>query len=703
MVNKYQSINDLTQLRKPRKKIIPQGQDLSQFETSNPNLKLMANFGMEMLKFLPKFEQLAYAGKMKAVEGDTENGVEMKVNVKQTDNSYKEESMWVTKEWYEAFNQYDLSKMGFTAEETKKMFEGHDYNGDGYVNPTDDQFRPITNADSIADYQQMTGKSGLDWRFGWIFGQHHRVGDFGNFGTDDGMGFAGAGTGKNFKNIDFDITASEYDHINYARSDTLNVTTASSNAYFAKDVLGKIGKSMGDVGALLQSKFPGQSFYDVVLSGAYKSLSKEDAFLLIAGMFESRERGWDMMSKAFGAVDKTRNDQAMMNWIDNNKDSILNSTNSYLDHHELSLFPFFLYIQHSVQNQMAMFYEKYQDTSRGDGYNMSVLDKKQFLDFVKWAGRETFDGNTGTAKDIDSDGSTTKGILYEYRDSLSGDKKQAVQELIDAWFGATELKNKRPTWEGYADVADGGSWKALSGFGQATIVTASTAWVPATITQVYVPNITDKSYGWDRKWSGEGLKVKGKDANNNDIEGTVYNDAVSGTANRFVDLLNIAYGNQANFNSKMGNIVHYNYLASQFAGLNFNSIIRGNNYDNNWAVHAIGNYMKQGEAKDILGVMEKIEKRRIAAAEFKQDTRDYIEKKQELEDQKAREEAEAAKARAQAQARGKKKAPTMAQGGAAKSAEEKAAFERSLQKMRQKFVGQSAKRKSLLKKTQQSD
>ena len=56
--NKYQHINSLTLIKsmRPRKAIVPQGPDLGNFIAYSDDLNLLCNFGMEMMKFLPRFE-----------------------------------------------------------------------------------------------------------------------------------------------------------------------------------------------------------------------------------------------------------------------------------------------------------------------------------------------------------------------------------------------------------------------------------------------------------------------------------------------------------------------------------------------------------------------------------------------------------------------------------------------------------------------
>jgi len=689
MFNKYSHINDLTLLRKPQKRIIPQGPDLSNFITGNVNLKKLANFGLEMMKFLPKFEQLIYAGKM---HGD---------DVTFTHHSSGgEETLNFSKEWWDAFNEFEItdenSNGSIVDELTKYGLVNKD--GDGSI---DDMLSDlngdgkITNADTILwhenDHRDEDGFR--QWRQTWIAGQHHRTDRFGPFGSEDGSGFAGGGMGARFKNIDFVAEANEWNHIGKKNNpeDKIHDSLVEDQAFFVNDILSRAEKNWNDVKRLLDTKFSGQSFYEIVMSRSYKTanngqeLTPEQAFLLVAAMYESRERAWAAMTEAFGPVTLTRNDKAMIDWLD--KNSLAVKTNSYVNSHELALFPLFFYIQHSFQNQVTMFYEK----NKGDGYNLSALDGERFWEFTNWA----------------------KGQLQMFKDSIdklsiSDDEKTqrkgAIQDLIDGWFGATDDQNK-PRWEGYKDVTSGESWVGVN---------VNTVW--GNVVEVKEPEVTSASYGWDRKWHGEPLVVRISGQENSISLSPHHQDYMQ----NWIRIFNAAFGNQSYLNLRWSGDVHPNYGPPQLFGMNFNEVVSGYDYMHNWMVHAVGAYFKKGEGMDIVHVMEKCAKRRVAAAEFKKDMRDYLERKEELEQQKAEEEKVAAKAEAKAReerkrqaqkAEAKRSSQTSSQatskssswGGPARTDEEKKAFQKALQKLNQRILGASSKRKAWLQKTRQEN
>lgn len=756
MANKYAGINDLAFLKKPKKKIISMGPDLANFVTTSKDLKRLANFGLEMMKFLPKFEQLTYAGKKGADEKEP-NAKYIEYYVTKREANGREnrvlERSYVTEDYYEAFTEFSTANPAEANGLT-------DLDGDG----------GITNLDSIIKWGR-DGHDGLGaWDTNWVAGQHHRVGSFGPWGSEDGSGIAGGGLGANFKNIDFIAEGSDWNHIYRRNSKEPDSTAIEDKAYFVDDMLRNAGCSWSQVTELLKDEFSGQSFYEIVMSRSYKNadgsdwLTPEQAFLLTAGLLESRERAWEAMKQLFGPVTSSRNDGEMIAAID----SFVKKQNSYMNSHELALFPLFFYMQHSFTNQVTMFYEE----NKGDGSVYSSLDKERFWEFSEWLGRSTYN-NGGAQKD-----DKPWGKLYDYKNSRAegSAEREAASRLIDRWFGATKVENERPLWEGYNDrCADGKVrkayfaevveevdplWEALktaefidsdgnikddrnldllaAAFPWLTetqkakisqIFEGSEAisensprdWAPApaglhlngeTVIAFWRDKVVDESYGWDRKfnyWGNTRYIVAGGD-------NLTYNDFVQSEENpwndqnwknnhwrtpsnmeSWINLHNSIYPD-AKINSRWRG-GHPNYTPSQLFGLDFNSVLRSVDYYTNWVVHAVGSYLKCGEMMDMVRVMEKCAQKREASAAFKQDTKDYMMKKDELEYEKAMNEVAAAKAAARAKAwlnsqKPKKPARNSAAAKpAGPSAEERRNFQKALQKYANRVMRNSGKRR----------
>lgn len=678
--NKYAHINDLALLKKPRKRIIPQGPDLSHFITGNAELKKCANFALEMMKFLPKFEQLTYAGKMQGTEVTFTHGG------KKTQ---------VSQEWWDAFNEFSITD--------------DELNGYGLSGLTDSNGdHRISNADTIPWYESShPGEDGLtQWRTSWVFGQHHRVDRFGPFGSEDGSGFAGGGMGARFKNIDFVAEASEWNHImtrggnpdgqGLALADQSYFLTPSDYSNF--NFLGAIGKTWDDVKNLLETKFAGQSYYQIVMSKSYQALTAEEATLLIAAMYESRERAWAAMTEAFGPVNLTRNDKEMIEYINNH--SLLTKVNTYTNSHALALFPLFFYMQHSFQNQVTMFYEK----NEGDGYVLSALDKRRFWEFAEWA-RSEVQKYRDQFKLTDEEEKALNG--NDQKAKIAAEKKknayEAVQRLYDEWFGAVEAKSGKPVYAGYKDQVRIGDevkdvdWKNTSS-DHGEWVVGFDLYLPNQkhVTQIWRPYVTYASYGWDRKWSDDPI-MTGKFFQ--DWHHASANDVKSWTA-----LHNALYGSESYINPIFPG-EHPNYAAAQFYGLSYIGVVSGPVFASNWVVHAIGMYLKNGEGKDILKVMERCSQKRVAAAEFKQDMKDYLTRKEELEYEKAEDEKAALKALERTRAQ-RKETEKRGQGSGTRVVDgstNKKDMERALQKLRQRLLTASSKHKAWLKKIRENN
>ena len=666
--NKYASISNLALLRKPRKRIVPKGPDLSNFITGNADLKKLANFGMEMMKFLPEFEQLIYAGEMMAEEGE---GVPARRG---------SEEFNVTEEWWEAFNQYgipvdELSEYGLTGLV--------DTNGDGL----------ITNSESQPWLENIA------WSTEWVAGQHHRVDRFGPFGSEDGSGFAGGGMGSRFQNLDFVAGASEWNHINRRGNGSPDSTAQAigDQPYFLTmseysdfDFLGAMGISWDDIKAVLDDPaLRGKSFYEIAMDGSYHAFDSDPrrAALLIAAMYESRERSWQAMTEIFGPVTSTQSDEVMKQYVDN----FISGHNPYTNSHALALFPLFFYIQHSYQNQVTMFYY---DRDKGDAYNLSKLDDARFTEFTDWAREQ----------------------LQAYKGSLSASgQKDAVQQLYDKWFGAADPKSGRPMWAGRLSQVQIGDevvnvewWNTDSDRGEWVNIPDFTLPNGRLATEVWRPYVTYASYGWDRKWTDDPIKYK----SGSSVFEAHWHNQPREEVRSWTALNNALYGAQSYLNPD-GPAGHTNYTSSQFYGLNFNSVTMGAAFNGNWAVHAVGMFLRWGEGMDIVRVMEENAQKRVARVEYKQDLKDYKEKREELEYEKALDMRLAQRAIQNARSQLKKLERSSAQqrtsNNRANNNRQKVyykgskEYEMALQKQRQRILGASKKHRAWLQKTKKDN
>lgn len=707
LYNKYAHITNLALLksRKPRKGIVPQGPDLSNFITGNRDLLKLSNFGLEMMKFLPEFEQLAYAGKMKAEPGDDgavyfEHGV-----ARDDDNSIiyengipQKNKTWVTQEWWDAFNEFELTdKDGdgdFDAADIELWGYGEELDGNGVVTRTALSDRNgdgrVTNADTIIWEEDNGREDGYtEWRTNWVSGQHHRTPVFGNFGSGDRNGFAGSGMGGRFKNVNMVMSAGEWNHIMSKNDNSRDNQTAlqiADQAYFVSDFLSGIGRSWADVKNLLNNNvhLAGKSYYQIALDGSYNNLTAEQSALYTAAMYESRERAWYAMSAILGPVENTRNDQAMIDSVDN----FIFTHNPYMNHHALSMFPLFIYMQHSFQNRVTTFYEK----GYNHGHELSNMDRDIFWEQAKWFGRKDFNG----------DSNSEANMLYAYRDQYSSGSSEynVVNALINDWYGATEVENGRPIWEDYEDEVSSWQWQTLNLSASSDIggmrVKENGVWSGySNVLRVKEATSAYESYGWDRKWAKRYVVELA-----NGAVGEVYK-----RADNLGKLHNYMYGNQSRMNeATTGPDEHHpEYLAAQFEGLSYNEIVRGPMFANNWAVHAIGMYMKWGEGMDIVRIMERCAAKRVMRARYKQDKTDYYDQIEELQQEEIRENKQAMKRLAKARKRRKaEEKKAIQRGKSTKGSMRKSDDKKALQKMRTRmYKKHTANTKARPQKTKQ--
>ncbi|MDD5382127.1 MAG: hypothetical protein PHH60_00505 [Candidatus Margulisbacteria bacterium] len=699
--NKYSSYNniDLLKASKPRKTLTADAPDISNFITTSANLKKLANFGMSLLGFLPDFERLMFAGKMRGTEHCISHDVD------------DFEETWVSNEWIEAYNRHKASVADAEAWGLENI-GSYDSNDDGY----------ISNEESILWAQEDRGDSdpvndGFEsWRTDWISGVVHRTAPFERAGD-----VAGQDAGAYFENIDFmSNTGNCIKQKDNITADDAQALALADRAYFIDggaydqsfNFLDAIGADWDDVKDLMQNTLGGKSIYNIVMDRDYQDLSPRQAALFIAYAFEKRESAWQCLTDVFGPVTSTRDDEAMMAVVD----SFINSNNPYVNHHALSLFPFFLEIQHSGINRLSTFYESVE----GSGWEASVLDKARMWEFVQWMGGESYNNS-----DIDDADKT--GKLYEFRNLFAeGEADEdataynAVNTLIDKWFGAANPENGRPVSESPGDDAEvalpdasDSGWVNISNLSVYAYNNSTSAWEEGfSAAYAYVPHVDHPAYSWDRKWVNT-LYVKNS-------AGTVaeVNGYDAGWADIMYDLWS-----QGAINSRISPLVdgsgHPAYAASQTQGLM--SLIAGAEFSNNWVIHAAGMFSRWGVGLDNSKMMEAWANRRVASARDSQNKKDYAERMDELQYEESALQRNALKKvaekktmfkKALEKAKGTKntgkkpKTPSSNTGsGGGKSGGKttysngsQSEYQKSLQKFSQRLLGGINKRKALLQK-----
>ncbi len=647
--NKYQSSTNLDYTR-PHKRYLPGQPDLSNFSTNSDELAKLTNFGLEMMKFLPKFEQLAYAGRNTPLRLD-----EPHANLQYKSLESDEIVDWaVTQEWLEAF----------------KLYPDGDYD----------------NQDYAYEYGLQYDDENL-----WPSGMVHRQGAFGGF-ANRGSFAAGSGVGSNYKNLDFKAEANEWNHIrqktkskgansgdtlpdNTAYTGTMeavgNSLTYTDHGPYTADgepptndnPLTQVNPYIEDLDQLISWQevvnftrdftYNGehQSYYDIVMSGSYTSITDSaDAMKLLIAMYESRARAWEAMRVMFGPVMDTHDDGKMMTATDKFLSRVNENTNS----HALGIAPFFLEIQHSFLNRLFSYYKG--PAAEGMwGYDVSSRDRAEFTSFNQWSWEK-----------------------YErYMDENIEDTYQgAMGYFMRAWGNDARDETSAPS-------------------------------VPKSISS---DTMNGNRFGWDRKYFYVGSMST--DTNENDI-------------NDFTDSHSDP-GDEPYMGAPLPSDdgIHAGYTSAQFLGLNDVGVMGGERFKNNWVVHAYGMYLKNGIALDRVKVMSRIELSRSYSQEFKKDTGDFRDRKEEIGIQKAQEEAAAMKGQAKRLAEQKRRPDAIRVGSKSKAGNNndrnspppsprrsggnnnnrfagmgtKAEFKKALQGFANRFLGHSAKNKAMLAK-----
>jgi hypothetical protein len=642
----YELANDTTGLFKPLPPVSPAAPDISNW-VGNDTMGRQANFGMEMLKFMPRFEMMAYAGKKKAPEGEGQT-------INYFDNDGVAQTWQVTDDWYNAFNEYGISSALYD-----KWTIDPDHNPLVGTNPTNNSgvVSWLTGHTTSEGYNYHA----LDYHTTWVFGFNHF-----NIGIKPDQYWWGEGTGGNFTNVDFIAESGEWNHIGVKKhADQKDARweagVGQNNLFGVNDFLQSIGTSWESANAMLNSdQFQGLNYYEMVMNmtngrPSYKNLNQMGQLQFIATMIESRNRAWQAMSEVFGPVAKTWDDQQMMShfqtWLNQNRSPVFS--------HGLDLFRFFFGIQHSFINRVTQFY-KDGDMGKHEGYNQSALDSYAFAEFGKDMGGEWYNN-----ADFNGDGSKTRGAIFDYVASQFGwgddiqnfmksdipgfspttkpgeiglpgafsdyseaqkAKLRGCKWLAEQWFGAaksTAAYNNMPKWEGHMPAFDLGNSDHydvfnIAGVGEVRVSKAVTD-----------PNEA-RSYSWDRvagpyHKDGSGYIVTtGGDHWSSPEETNLIHDALRGMGYQIGYVT--PYTDYYN---------HYNYARVQFAGLTYRDIMGSGGkmepYQNSWAVRSEGLLYRSGHQTDMMRLWNWLSNKAMMQKAHEEDKDKYDEAKERIE------------------------------------------------------------------------
>jgi hypothetical protein len=650
------------QLQKPRKRVIPKMRDLQNFLNKDPGLTKLANFGMEMMKWLPKFEQMYLAGEEFADQEDKDAGNVVYLDHGNGLEGKTKQTSEVTKDWWNEFNRYQVEDG-----EMDSVFGGF---ASAYLNDSHDaEFRPRTNGESVTRWEQLRAEEGggadgfSDWRDAtWISGQRHRSSGFGPGDEGDDTVWAGKDIGLSYKNLDFYTAAKEWNHIKVPKKEEFDAAAGAAVAdhYFITDEeMTMLGTTWDGIQTTL-AKFGDKSFYDIVMSKTWKvgnygsySIDAQDQRNLILAMKESSRRIANMEATVFGPLGSTRSDAAMMQYAEN----FVRSHVPYNNFHEIALFQNFFQLQHGVTNFMSAFW----GCSPGTGYCYGLLDKVRFWDFSIAMGARDFNDYLQDNADYDvnndyvadQDGSNP-GLLYVWRnsymkqseyDALSASEKESKEKavkfkkannFIKSWFGSFYPEYSKANGLGATnDLADfvvnGDSNKVEFAGGDGWAPTSTDyggQWVAVSVggSTKYVFKINDDlaSYGYDRKFNEHALWV----SNSSNGSGA-YEVSAGDDTNTWKEIVNKVYGAYIN-QAVTYNFTHSNYSAGQFYGLNSSWIVSGKEYNNNWVVHLVGELWKNGLGMAQTRLVQRRMQQQKDERDFKADTQQMYEKADEI-------------------------------------------------------------------------
>lgn len=637
-------------LAKPRRTYNVQP-DILNFPTKNKELSQDFNFVMEMFKFLPKMQGVAFEGRRRP----TEEG-----DAKETIGGWD-----FSEEWAQALNEYSLND-SLANTVYNDQYANKDHYGDA-------NWRPKSNSEVAGKYQAL-GYNAWDWHTDWVSGFNHF-----NTGAANGEYYWGEKVGGGLENVDFIAEGREWNHLEertpvgglaalFANSSTPKDKDASLDAdvnrpFFIDSFLNSIGSSWDEVSNLLD-KYKDQSFYQLVMNStqpdragaSYLSMTDREKFLLVSVMVEARNRVYSISEKIFGEVSLTWDDKQMMAHFD----TWMNEHNGSALSHGVNAFRVLFEMQHQFLNEMAMF----SATDESRGYSAAVLDRYAFKQFSNDLGARNYQ---------DGDFSSGKGAIFRYIESMGiplnssvmnflrgnlpnlsihtrpedialpsglqgyGAKLQAAKWLLEQWFGSNKVLagyNNMPKSETYGPSIDFTKKNKENGY-----VEYDGVKVPWDISN---PGAA-RSYGWDRV-SGPFFdwRYDCRSVNFIKTDDSQYEQWSPEWANVY-EALKAKYGlAYLNPNSFSDNYNHRNYTRMLIGGLNTQEIAGRSGdlapYSNSWAVYELGNLTRYGEIKDkarmnVYNFLESAEGFRYKRAQER-----YEEEKDRLNDDEAQDE-----------------------------------------------------------------
>ena len=644
---------------------MPKLRDMHNFDPTTFELKKLGNFAMEFTKWIPTFESMYYEGTMHPEEeGDPNHTFWHGIDDPSTEKNERV-STAVTPEYWAEFNKHKVSDS-----EMEDVFgmESGDWEG----------FDPHDNWESIQQYEavlQSLGKYGdglSTYRRNFVAGMRHRVSEFGP-GSEASDVWAGKDFGKAYDNLDFSAAAWEWEHILVPKTDSINHSAAGNQAYFINNELAAFGYSWGGLNSWAQATFGNKNFYDIIMSKQAQDLSAENSLKLVLLMKESRNRIWHMEEQVFGPLAHTRDDSAMKHFVEN----FCRRNVPNLNFHSISLFLQIFKVQHGLTNFMTAYWMG----EKEKGHYMARLDNYRFWNFTQGLGAQGFRAWLEENQDYDFNNDTisaNNGKLYDFRAAFSGlteqeykdgdgdaaaeSKYEAVNDLIEDWFGSYYPEYGRPVSADVSDFAikDGKKYQLFSGYAYGPRWDAPGTWVPvpsgfnmdfnsdgenfSDCQYVFLPDYQHASLGYDRKFNENAFWFAAEPPENpsHDNVKILYRNH---DTSKWVDFMNHFYSSYIN-DTQTGNYIHVNYTGYQVAGLTTSWMTSGREYNKNWAVHLIGELWKNGMGKAFEKVIWRGMERRKSTKEYKREVEEYQEKKDEIAYNKQIEQKEVARAHA---------------------------------------------------------